>query len=304
MIQRMEPIWREMGHKLISSYKGADVQLSLVKIHNRGKVPIVLRLDGVYYDLDVDYRGIDYRGRNEEISKAHSIADAVIYQSKYGKELCETYLTPRKKKALYRIIPNGIEKNWVTRKPHDGMNIVVAAIWRRHKRLREIIEIFLELLVSYQDVKLHVIGALEDNKEIPHPNIFYYGEISHSRMREIYETADLHVHLSKRDNCPNTVIEAIGAGVPVLTTNLCGGATEICFQYDGGYVYYEGEDTYTPVYLYRDEWNKLPDDTKEGLINGLKRFYSGKVKTTFPEQIDIRNVAKKYIEVMEETCGK
>ena len=151
----MEPVWKECGHKLVKAYKEADIQLSSVKIHSQGKLPIVLRLDGVYYDLD-----IDYKEKNKEISKAHSVADAVIYQSEYGKKLCETYLALRKKTALYRIIPNGIEKNWVIRKDHDGMNIVVAAIWRRHKRLKEIIELFLELLNICIAVKLHIIGDL------------------------------------------------------------------------------------------------------------------------------------------------
>ena len=300
MIQRMEPIWKELGHKFVKSYKEADVQLSLVKINQKGKLPTVLRLDGVYYDLD-----IDYKEKNGEISKAHSIADAIIYQSNYGKKLCETYLLPRKKNALYRIIPNGIEKNWVIRKDHDGMNIVVAAIWRRHKRLKEIIELFLELLEICIDIRLHIIGDICDNLEVPHPKIIYYGELSQSRIKEVYEIADLHIHLSKRDNCPNTVIEAIGAGVPVLTTNLCGGATEICGQYSGGFVCYEGEDTYNPVYSYREEWNILPVPTKVKLLNYLESFYWLKPKEYyFLEEINIRNVAKKYVKVMEEACGK
>lgn len=300
MIRRMEPIWNKMGYFLSDSSKGCDVQLSVIKINQQVGLPIVLRLDGVYYDLDTDYREL-----NRGISRAHSAADAVIYQSEYGKRLCEEHLYPRKKGATYNIIPNGIKKGWAEKVECDcRMNIVVAAKWRRHKRLKEIIELFLDFSGGVSDVYLHIIGDLCENKVKKHPKIVYYGELTYGEMIEVYSIADLHIHLSKRDNCPNTVIEAMGAGVPVITTNLCGGATEACAQYPGGVVCYEGEPTYHPVHCYQDKWNILSKEIKKELLGVMTRFYHNPWKGELPEKYNIEHLARKYIEVLEETYGR
>jgi len=300
MITRMEPIWNEMGHFLSRSPRVCDVQLSMIRIEKVTRLPIVLRLDGVYYDL-----ATDYTERNSRISDAHAIADGIIYQSGYGKGLCEYYLEKKKASAISRIIPNGIEKRNPKRRDHKGINIVVASIWRRHKRLKEIIDLFLQFAGKRRDVYLYIIGDLCENVKGNDPRIFYYGQVRYSKIKELYETADLHIHLSKRDNCPNTVLEAIGAGVPVLTTNLCGGATEICGMYNEGYFCYEGEDTFFPVYNYQEEWNELPEGTKTNLLESMEQILSSGSKFgAVPDRLNIRTVARKYIEFMEEICGK
>lgn len=300
MIQRMEPVWNEMGHFLSDSPKGCDVQLSMIRIEQHSALPIVVRLDGVYYDL-----ATTYMDRNIRISASHSMADGIVYQSAYGKGLCEYYLEPKKPKAVSRVIFNGIKKSKVKRRKHKGMNIVVASVWRRHKRLKEIIEVFLLFASARRDVYLYILGDLCDNVVVKDPRIFYYGTVKYSKMKDIYEIADLHIHLSKRDNCPNTVIEAIGAGIPVLTTNLCGGAAEVCDTYVDGKVVVEGENSFFPVYNYEEAWNVLPRRTRAAMLEAMYNIQY--TKTGFgvlPDILDIRNVAREYIEIMEEVCGK
>ena len=101
------------------------------------------------------------------------------------------------------------------------------------------------------------------------------------------------------------MLEAIGAGVPVVTTNLCGGATEVCEIYDEGYICWEGKDTFHPVSNYREEWNELSKETEIGILGIMdyvrqREYGFGKL----PEELDIKNVARKYIEFMEKVCGR
>ena len=297
MIQRMEPVWKKLGHSFSTTPEGCDVQLSVVKVNRHTGLPIVLRLDGVYYDSETDYNK-----RNAIIGKAHSIADSVIYQSGYGKRLCEEYLSPRKLDSFYSIIPNGIERDWSTQVSHEGMNIVVVSKWRRHKRLQEITELFLEFMKKCSHTKLHVIGDLCENVPVEHPQIVYYGELTYEQMKHVDKKADLHIHLSKRDNCPNTVLEAVGAGVPVITTDLCGGAVEICSNYENGIVCPEGRITFNPVPCYTDDYNHLPRGTKRELLTFMGSLYRKPGKGAFPEEYEISNVAKRYLGVMEKTA--
>ena len=57
--------------------------------------------------------------------------------------MCEKFLSPRRTKN-YDIVYNGIDPNWAgSFIEHEGINIVTSAKWRRFKRLKEIIDLFL-----------------------------------------------------------------------------------------------------------------------------------------------------------------
>ena len=106
-LKRMLPYWGRMGHTVSLNPKGCSVHLAGVRFGVNTPLPKCLRLDGIYYDS-----ATNYKGRNLDISKSHSIADGVIYQSNYSRMLIESLLLPRKKNAKYNVIYNGIESGW------------------------------------------------------------------------------------------------------------------------------------------------------------------------------------------------
>ncbi|KKK52114.1 hypothetical protein LCGC14_3108160, partial [marine sediment metagenome] len=155
-VSRMFSVWKKMGHDVVDTSKEADVQLSVIKINVKSGLPVVLRLDGIYYD-----KAENYNARNSDISRSHSMADAVVYQSKFSKVMCEKYLSKRKTK-IYDIVYNGVDSSrWSNPREHDGINVVSCAKWRRWKRLRETIEIFIEFLKHYPESKLHIVGPMK-----------------------------------------------------------------------------------------------------------------------------------------------
>lgn len=295
-LQRMLPYWKKQGHSTVNVYDKSDVQLSNVIIYLKTDVPKVHRLNGIYYGLDMDYKK-----RNLELSYAHTFADALIYQSHYSKVIIHQYLKPRKEGAIYDVIYNGIEPNWCGDLiEHDGINITVTSLWRRFKRLKEIIELFIEYNKIYPNSKLHIFGPLYDNKKVEHKDIIYYGMTNLNQTIPVLRKTDFSLHLTKRDSCPNSVVEFLGAGIPVITTDTCGGTTEIC-SLNKGNIIVKGDGDWLdtePVMQYGDEWNVLSKELKDKLLSAMVEMTENKRKIVLPEQLTAEYMANKYIEIL------
>jgi len=297
LIKRMLPIWKKLGH-IFSNPGDADVLLCNIRLANRKlNIPKVQRLDGIYYDL-----ATNYNQRNSAISSTHGMVDGTIYQSYSCKAQAEKYLMPRKKSAVCRIIYNGIEENWCGKhKRMDDFHIVIAAKWRRHKRLKETIDIFLKFLKKFPDSYLHILGDIIENKKIKNKHIIYYGHLSHSSMASIFQKSDCSIHLSKRDACPNSVVEAIGAGMPVITSTVCGGATEMCEMTKGCIVVKGDTDLkdYAPAYPYTDKHNIVSNKLTENIINELSNIYKNRPRVNIPKMLTIDYCAKAYVNFLK-----
>jgi glycosyltransferase involved in cell wall biosynthesis len=295
IVQRMEPVWNQMGHRVSMSPAKCDVQFGIIRFISKTNLTKVVRLDGVYYDADTNYNH-----RNTGLNQSHSIADGIVYQSLFSKNMCQKYLFPHKKEAITEVIYNGIDDSWsIPFQKHDGFNIVVISKWRRHKRLQEIIELFLEHYQSFNDSFLHIFGLLHDNKKVEHPNIRYYGMADRDVLKQSLSTMDLSLHFCKRDSCPNSMLETIGAGVPVITTNACGGATEMA-HLTGGCIVCDGDsDFIEPDYPYRDSFNIMDDNLRKNILDNMKAVYADRRRVSVPDILRIEYTAKKYIEMFQ-----
>ena len=294
-VKRLFPVWKEMGHKVVDNPKKANIQLSTIRIKSWSGLPTVLRLDGVYYD-----RGMKYKSANSTISKAHHIADAVIYQSNMAKLMCEKYLKERTTE-IFDIIYNGVDPiGWNSPVKHKGTNIICCAKWRRPKRLEETIQV-LKIFLKYKPkTKLHVIGRFKlRGRRVPHSNAIYYGQLSFEEMMKVYRTGDIFIHLCKKDSCPSAVIESMAAGVPVVTTNACGGATEMC-RFTEGCIVADGEDeSLGPDWVYKKDYNAMPKRVMKILVNEMIEIVDTKRRVVLPEELTAEYAGKKYIEIMK-----
>jgi len=300
-VNRMFPIWKELGHQIVDHPKSADVQLSVVKIATDKGLPTVLRLDGVYYD-EAD----NYHERNTGISKAHSMADAVVYQSELSKKMCEKYLAKRKTET-HSVIHNGIDPaGWGNVREHKGINIVSCAKWRRLKRLPEIIEVFRKFSSKRKKYGkevpvLHIIGPMKRGaSKIKLDNVIYHDKLDSEKIKKIYRTADIYLHLAKKDSCPSTVVEAIAAGIPVVTTNACGGAVEMC-KLTKGCVVIDGEsESLEPDYIYQDEYNKVTKEVRNAIVKAMIDIVNNKCRVTLPGKLSIKHTARCYLNIMRD----
>lgn len=295
-VSRMFPYWKEKGHEIVDYPGSADVQLSVVRIYSKTGLPILLRVDGIYYD-----KAEDFAARNIPISEAHSQATAIVYQSEISKLMCEKFLEKRKT-SFFKVIHNGVcEENWKRPiKPHKEVNVFSCAKWRRIKRLPELIKIFRLFLQLCPGAKLHIIGPLgRGAKQISDPNVFYYGELSLEQIKEMYQKADLHIHLCKKDSCPSNVPESIASGVPVITTDLCGGAAEMCSLSSGCIVVHEGKQSLDADYIYQENYNEMPYRVMEQIVNAMLTTLEGKVRVVLPLGLSIEYTAQEYLNILE-----
>jgi glycosyltransferase involved in cell wall biosynthesis len=292
-LQRLDPIFKERNVNLIRKPDKCDVQLSLVHFRKKTNLPKVTRIDGIYYNLAIPYRKL-----NRSISTAHRESNGIIYQSKFSMDMCEKYLHQRTTNN-FEIVYNGIEPNWSGNfKEHDGINVVVSAKWRRFKRLSEIIDIFIEFNKIVKNSKLHVIGILHENKIVKHPNIIYYGMIKFDKISEIYREGDIFIHLAKNDSCPKTVTEAIGSGMPVITSGACGGATEMALITPGCVICKGDNYSLEPDYVYQNKWNIVSANLRTRVLNSMLEISNDKRRVVLPQELHINTTADKYIKVL------
>jgi len=164
---------------------------------------------------------------------------------------------------------------------------IASASWRRHKRLEETIAAFKD--ARLKNVLLVALGGfdyIKDKSSIPE-NVLLTSLLEPNATSSIYAMADAMIHLAWLDWCPNTVVEALSCGTPVLCSH--NGGTKELVKNDG--VVIQLEEDYrigdkVPLY------NPPKVDTKiivEGIIEVLER------STLFDRpDLDISYVASQY----------
>jgi glycosyltransferase involved in cell wall biosynthesis len=208
-----------------------DVSLLLIKPKPTAGKRKVVRLDGVNYSTTSKAnRGL--------ASLLHS-ADGVIYQSEFSKKMCDKCLG--KFKGLKAVIFNGADPSYYDSitPAKVGPAVITSARWRPQKRLRDIIESFLMTDVSH---RLFVAGDLAKSglkpKEIrKYKNtgrVVILKVIDQGTLASYLKSSSAFVHLSWVDWCPNGVVEALSAGLPVVCNNV--GGTQELVRPSGGIV--------------------------------------------------------------------
>ena len=187
------------------------------------------------------------------------------------------------------VIPNGAPSSF---SPHGSSfdygykkTLICAADWRAHKRLDCIVNGFLEY--NNADTCLAILGKNVD-KKVDYPNIKYLGQLSPNDLPNYLRGADAFVHLSWLDNCPNTVVEAICCGLPVLCTH--NGGTKEIVRDNGIIIKCEEDFDFKKVNLYDP-----PKCDKRTVAEAIDKILSWD-KTVNCDYLRMQNVAAKYAE--------
>ncbi len=292
--QRLAEAIKHMGIELTSADQLHDVSLHLVKLAKTKSRKRVIRFNGVHHNT-----GLDYKSRNKVLRKNLHASDAVVYQSNFSKALCDRYLG--KFRGPRVIIPNGADPLYFKqikpiKRKYEHV-FFTASRWRPHKRLPEIIKSF--LLAGVENSCLYVAGNLKKAK-IPkshpmfaHKNVHYVGLLSQEQSAAYLNIADAFIHLCWFDNCPNGAVEAIAAGVPVITNNV-GGTHEVVRPSNGIVCEIDSPYDLAPVKLYsppKIDCSKIADAIKQCSLNKRQIEFS---------HIDIVNIAKRYVDFFRE----
>lgn len=279
-----------LGHDIQRVCKNADV--SLVFIEPSGSPlakKIIHRLDGIWFKPD------EFKTKNIKIKSMYDGADSIVYQSCFDKQMISSWWGHKNSV----VINNGILINQdpTLRLKHDSINnirtkydkiFICSANWHPQKRLGSNIELFKHIQLTHPNSCLIVLGN-NPNVIVRDPNIYYTGSVGEDVYMQLYEVADWMIHLAYLDHCPNTVIECISQGTPVICSSE-GGTKEIVGKY--GIIVDENEK-----YDYRLLDYSLPPHLN---INKLKLPATNIiVDKKHIEKFDIDYVAKKYVELFE-----
>jgi glycosyltransferase involved in cell wall biosynthesis len=161
-------------------------------------------------------------------------ADLVIFISEYARSGVESH-QPIKKGLT---IPHGVSENFLVGNddlkrpvlPFSGGYILYVSRFEFYKRHLELINAYALLPVSIRETqKLLIVGGhdtlsgMNVKKRIVELGIenqvVLLGEYPYLDLPAVYKHASLFVFASVCENCPNILLEAMGAGVPILCSD-------------------------------------------------------------------------------------
>ncbi len=292
--KRLSKELERLGINIVSKNQKHDILLVFADDSNTpGKIDesrkkgakIIQRLDGIYHTFDRDFKK-----ENEPIEECYKKTDSVIFQSKFNKKMVENYFGKTNKQNF--IIHNGVDPSKLrgsTKK--NGKNIFLcSAKWRDDKRLYSIIEGFNSF--NDENSELWVLG--EPDYILQKGNIKYFGEVNHKKITSFYNNSDFFLHLAYDDSCPNSVVEALVAELPVICTNN-GGTKELVRN--SGEIIPEEEYDLKPYAL-----EDIPFVEEAKVREALVSCLDNRGKHVFPrEDLYIKNCAKNYIGAFQKT---
>jgi len=164
-------------------------------------------------------------------------ADLVIFISEYARGVIQSYMGSALKKAV--TIPHGISDHFrvnpeiVTSRPDwlpDGEYLLYVSILETYKHHLEVVRGFhrLKSLRSTRE-KLVLAGKNDMPSGITvrdeiirlglEDEIILAGNVAYQELPALYSHAKINIFASGCENCPNILLEALGAGRPLLVSN-------------------------------------------------------------------------------------
>ena len=201
-----------------------DIKLAFIESHGlRQDLPMVHRLDGVYFNANFDCDKMNYN-----IRRTYDASKGVIFQTNFNKDLIFNWFGPHDN---YQVINNGSDVISIRNIPEGFQEYSqkydniwsCAAHWHSFKRLKSNIEYFLNF--SQENDCLLIAGSNPD-EIVAHPRIFYVGDLDSNTLLSLFKASTYFIHLAYLDHCPNVVIDARACGCQIICAS-SGGTKEI-----------------------------------------------------------------------------
>ena len=258
----------------------ADVEFCLIQQHVKKVKPMILRLDGIWFNSDQDYER-----QNQVIRYSYDNAEAVVMQSEFDKKLVEAWFGKHRNLHVIHnaadldLIKAANPNHWDKKFGKDVEVWSCAASWRPHKRLDENIRYFLEF--APKESVLAIAGFLGDDLARLVPNnkrIVVVGDLDYMSLLSLYKRSTTFIHLAYLDHCPNVVVDAQAAGCKIVCSS-SGGTSEIV---SNGVIIREKEWNFKPTKLYNPpeidfskRYKKIEnkEENKPSIVNCSERYY-------------------------------
>lgn len=249
------------------------------------------------------------------------MADFIIYQSKFSQQVHSHYF-PNKP---YDIIVNGsainIWKSCIREKAHDEEIRLVTIYddWKPAKRIHDIVT-FVQWVRETKKIPI-TLTILGYTGKIPNgipkqiqniiENSFYINTFPRftsftNTFREVLRDSDIYITFSYRDPCPNTVVESMAHGLPVIgiasggIPDIVGDAGELLLMEDF-------KDGFFSSHRYDSDFPHIDFEQVLELILKVKHSYKKyleRVRQRFIDDLSIDLVAERYANKIESVSAR
>ncbi len=211
-------------------------KLFSLKLIRSKNIPIILNQNGVFYP---GWYKKDFNKKNKEMSHAYHLANYVFWQSNFCKKSADIFLGERTGpgEILFNAVDLNIFKPKIKKNKKKFIFLITGKINNSLKyRVTSAIKGLNYAIKKGLSAELLIAGVIERSamkdisKMIIHykleNKIKYIGPYNQKDAPKIYQKANAYIMLKYLDPCPNTVIEAMACGLPILYSN-SGGLPEL-----------------------------------------------------------------------------
>lgn len=282
--------------------------IGLRKVRKRG-IPVVHRLDGFHWYSKT--LGLHSKARWRDSARnlmtyiiRNNLADHVVYQS----EFIANWWHERHGVAPvpYTIINNGVDTSVFKpgadyRVSDDGMTMVsVEGDYGVHERVaRTPIDVWNSLRQQSISANLNLLGHMNPSIRnlVPDNLQVFAGMVAHDELIEYLQKANVFVSAEVNPPCPNSVIEALACGTPVVGFNT-GALAELVPSTAGVCVEYGAN----PWKLEPPDINALTEAVRHVAENN--EAFSNGARQVAVENYGLSQMVRKYVDVFDAVLGK
>lgn len=267
---------------------------ALEQIKNSGGY-VIQRLDGIYYPSKHGNKHIEL---NSEIKKIYlKYTDHVVFQSNYSKKQCFEMLGV-KDQQNYSIIINGVNKEIFIPDNRESASEIIEFITTGNFRNIDMIEpvvAALDSLAGKFDFRLNIIGPIVNESLkglLQRDYVVTHGSKTIYEIAEILPKMDIFIYSHLNPPCPNSVLEAISCGLPVVGFD-SGSMNELCW-FSKDLLAYVSDDTFQKY----EDFN--PEALAEKIELCIDNYsYYRKLALDHSYLYSFEECGKKYVEVFD-----
>jgi len=238
-IKRLQQFFPEhlLNYNLVYALSNAAYLSPLaLRLLSKNKIPLVLNQNGVFYP---GWYAGNWRNMNAQMAHAYHHADYVFWQSNFCRRAANKFLGQREGPG--EILFNAVDTNLFVpndKKSSEMFTFLLTGNINKHLSYR-VESSLLGLKVARDsglDAKINIAGILsKEVLEIAHALIkklrlskyvIFLGQYSQKSAPAIYQSADAYIMTKYLDPCPNTVLEAMSCGLPIIYSD-SGGVPEL-----------------------------------------------------------------------------